>query len=129
MKTEAHLFAGVAAFFLVSDAAYIWWSREPAGGAALTVAFLMASVIAFFCTVTYRRKGRRPEDLRDARIHQRAGVVDFFPPHSGYPPLTAVGATLLMLGIVYGLWLFIIGAGIAMTGILGMTLQFVDAED
>ncbi|GHF07257.1 MULTISPECIES: aa3-type cytochrome oxidase subunit IV [Streptomyces] len=130
MKTEAFLFSGVAAFFLVTDVAYIWWSgKEPAGGAALTVSFLMASVIAFFCAMNHRRKGRRPEDRPDSEIHERAGVVDFFPPQSGYPPLTALGATLLMLGIVFGLWLFIAGAGITMAGIIGMALQFVDAGD
>ncbi|MDQ0752393.1 hypothetical protein QF034_006624 [Streptomyces africanus] len=86
MKSEAYLFAGVAAFFLVTDAAYIWFAREPAGIAALTVSFGMAAVIAFFCTVNYRRKGERPEDRPDSEIRERSGPLDFFPPHSGYPP-------------------------------------------
>ncbi|GGP33379.1 aa3-type cytochrome oxidase subunit IV [Streptomyces abikoensis] len=129
MKTEACLFAGVAVFFLLTDAVYMWFSREPAGSAALTVCFLMASVIAFFCAVNHRRRGGRPEDRGDGRIHERAGALDFFPPHSGYPPLTALGAALLVLGIVYGLWLFIMGAAVTVAGILGMVFQFLNADD
>ena len=34
MKAESYLFTGVAGFFLVVDAIYAWWSREPAGIAA-----------------------------------------------------------------------------------------------
>ncbi|MFI9722177.1 cytochrome c oxidase subunit 4 [Streptomyces sp. NPDC052396] len=128
MKLEAILFAGVAGFFLITDVSYIWVAREPAGGAALTVSFVMSSVIAFFCAVNYRRKGRRPEDVGDAEIRERAGLLGFFPPHSGYPPVTAAGAALMSLGIVYGLWLFIIGCGIMLAGVFGMVFQFPDVE-
>lgn len=128
MKTEAYLFAGMAAFFLVTDAVYIWLAREPAGGAALTVSFGMSSVIAFFCAVNHRRKGGRPEDRPQAEIRERSGPIDFFPPHSPYPALTALGMALMGLGVVYGLWLFLVGCGPAAGGIFGMVFQFVDVE-
>ncbi|WP_037673977.1 cytochrome c oxidase subunit 4 [Streptomyces griseus] len=129
MKSEAYLFAGVAMFFLVTDAVYIWFAREPAGIAALTVSFGMSAVIAFFCAVNYRRKGKRPEDRPDAEIHERSGPLDFFPPHSGYPPMTGFGVGLMAVGVVYGLWLFLIGFGATMAGILGMTFQFAGRAD
>ncbi|MEU9620628.1 cytochrome c oxidase subunit 4 [Streptomyces sp. NPDC088251] len=129
MKSEAYLFAGVALFFLLTDAAYIVFAREPVGGTALTVSFVMSAVISFFCAMNYRRKGERPEDRRDSQIQERTGVLDFFPPHSFFPALTAAGMALLSLGIVYGLWLFLIGLGIALAGVFGMTFQFAGRDD
>ncbi|MCA6095973.1 cytochrome c oxidase subunit 4 [Streptomyces sp. SCA3-4] len=129
MKTEAWLFGGVAGFFLVTDAGYAWWSgREPAGTAALTVSFLMASVVSFFFTVNYRRRGPRPEDREDSAIADRAGPLDFFPPHSAYPVLTALGVALLAVGVVYGLWLFVVAVGILGAGVAGMVFEFVDRD-
>jgi hypothetical protein len=129
MKTEAYLFAGVAGFFLVTDIIYIVFAHEPAGIAAFTVSFLMSSVISFFFTMNYQRKGRRPEDRQDAQVQDRAGVLDFFPPHSGYPPMTGLGIALLGVGIVYGLWLFIIAFGITMAGVAGMVFEFVGRDE
>ncbi|MGW3497659.1 aa3-type cytochrome oxidase subunit IV [Streptomyces sp. NPDC001020] len=128
MKSEAYLFAGVALFFLLTDAAYIWFAREPAGIAALTVSFGMSSVIAFFCLVNYRRRGQRPEDRPEADIRERSGTVDFFAPHSGYPVLTALGAAVIAVGIVYGVWIILIGFGLLWPGIFGLVFQFGDRE-
>ncbi|AEW99443.1 aa3-type cytochrome oxidase subunit IV [Streptantibioticus cattleyicolor] len=129
MKHEAYLFAGVAAFFLLTDAAYIWFARELAGIAALTVSFVMASIISFFFTMNYRRKGERPEDHGDSVVQDRSGLIDFFPPHSGYPPMAALGVALMGIGIVYGLWLFLIAFGIMITGVAGMVFQFAGRDD
>ncbi|MFG2563263.1 cytochrome c oxidase subunit 4 [Streptomyces sp. NPDC048496] len=128
MKTEAILFAGVAGFFLVTDVLYAVWSRDPAGTAALTVSFLMAWLVTFFFATNYRRKGLRPEDRRDGQIHERSGPVDFFPPHSIGPPLTAAGTALLVLGVVFGLWLFLIGLGVVLAGVFGMVFQYVRTQ-
>ncbi|MET7622521.1 cytochrome c oxidase subunit 4 [Streptomyces sp. NPDC005408] len=125
MRTESILFAGVAAFFLVTDVLYAVWSQDPAGTAALTVAFLMALLVAFFFGANYRRRGLRPEDRREGEVHERAGLVDFFPPHSGWPVLTACGAAGLALGVVFGLWLLLIGLGVILAGVCGMAFQFV----
>lgn len=124
MKSEACLFAGVAVFFLVTDVAYIWFAREPAGIAALSVSFLMASVIAFFSFINYRRKGLRPEDRPGSEIRERTGRVDFFPSHSRHPVVTAVGATVVANGIVYGIWLILMGLGILAVGLFGMVFQY-----
>ncbi|MET9417353.1 cytochrome c oxidase subunit 4 [Streptomyces klenkii] len=129
MKTEAVLFAGVAGFFLAAGAVYVWLSgREPAGSAALAVSFVMASLMAFFFAVNYRRRGARPEDDEKAVIADRAGPLDFFPPRSAYPALTALGAAVTALGIVFGLWLFIIGFGVLAAGVGGMAFQYVQRE-
>ncbi|MBA4863141.1 cytochrome c oxidase subunit 4 [Streptomyces sp. PSKA54] len=124
MKTEAWLFAGVAGFFLVTGVGYAWFSQEPAGTAALTVCFLMAGLIALFFTRKYRIGGYRPEDRKSGEVAERVGALDFFPPRSAYPPVTALGAAVAALGIVYGLWLFVIGLGILGAGVIGMVFEY-----
>jgi hypothetical protein len=126
MKTEAYLFGGVAGFFLVTGVWYGWWSGpEPAGTSALAVAFLMSLIICFFFTRTYRTHGSRPEDNRQGEIADRAGPVDFFPARSVYPTVTGLGAAVTALGIVFGLWLFLIGFGILCAGVGGLVFQYV----
>ncbi|MFF9076543.1 cytochrome c oxidase subunit 4 [Streptomyces sp. NPDC014735] len=129
MRPEARLFAGVALFFLFTGAAYIWFAREPAGATALTVSFLMSALVSFFCWANHRRRGARPEDRPDSDIQERSGLVDFFPPHSAYPVTVAVGMVLMALGVVYALFLFLIGLAVTLCGVFGMTFQFADRED
>ncbi len=125
MKIEAFLFGGVALFFAVTAVGYGWWSdREPAGTAALTVAFIMSTLVTFFLFIQYRRRGTRPEDHKDSEVHQRSGPLDFFPPSSIYPSLTAVGFAIAALGVIYGLWVFLIGIGLLAAGVFGFIFQF-----
>lgn len=127
MKHEAYMFAGVAVFFLLTDALHLVRART-AGTAALTVAFCMSSVISFFFLINYRRKGTRPEDRQDSDIRERSGVVDFFPPSSGYPVVTALGAAVIAVGIVYGVWVVLLGFGLLWPGVFGLVFQFGNRE-
>ncbi|MEU3663433.1 cytochrome c oxidase subunit 4 [Streptomyces sp. NPDC032940] len=124
MRTEARLFTGVAAFFAATAVLYGWWSAEPAGTAALTVAFLMASLVAFFFRVQHRKRGPRPQDRDDAEVADSAGPLDFFPPHSPWPVTIALGAVVLALGVVYGLWLALIGFGVLAFTVFGFVFQY-----
>ncbi|MEV5595423.1 cytochrome c oxidase subunit 4 [Streptomyces sp. NPDC052496] len=124
MKAEAFLFAGVAGFFFVTGLGYALWSREPAGTAALAVSFLMASLVCAFCTVNHRRRGARPEDRKEAEVRERSGGLGFFPPRSGRPPLAGLAVALTALGVVFGLWLFLIGVGLLVAAVAGMALEF-----
>lgn len=125
MKVEAFLFGGVAVFFAVTAGLYGWWSGEPAGTAALVIAFLMGAVVSFFCAVQYRRKGRRPQDRRDAEVADASGPLEFFPPNSPWPLVTALGFAIASTGVVFGLWLFLMGVGVLARGVLGMVFQYV----
>lgn len=129
MRTESRLFAGVALFFAVTAAGYWWRSREPAGTAALGIAFLMAALVAFFLHVQYRRRGLRAQDRPDAEIIDTAGPLEFFSPHSPWPIVVALGAVLLALGVVFGLWLVLLGFGVLGLGVFGMVFQYADRPD
>ncbi|MDR3082991.1 MAG: cytochrome c oxidase subunit 4 [Streptomyces sp.] len=129
MKIEALLFGGVALFFAGSAALYGVWSGDPSGMAVLIVAFGMAAVISFFCTVQYRRRGRRPQDRMDAEVVDGAGPLEFFPARSPWPVVTALGFAVAALGVVYGLWLFLIGVGVLARGIFGLVFQYATRQD
>ncbi|MFF6984477.1 cytochrome c oxidase subunit 4 [Streptomyces sp. NPDC008343] len=124
MRTESRLFIGVAGFFLVTAVGYGWRSEEPAGTAVLVIAFLMAGLVAFFLHTQYRRRGLRAQDRPDAEVADTAGPVDFFPPNSPWPITTALGSVLVALGVVYGLWLFLLGLGVLGHGVFGMVFQY-----
>lgn len=129
MKVEALLFAGVAVFFGGTAVLYGLWSNDPAGTAALVVAFAMAALVSFFCAVQYRRKGRRPQDRTDAEVADGAGPVEFFPDQSPWPVVTALGFAVAATGVVYGLWLFLIGVGVLARGVAGFVFQYARRGD
>lgn len=129
MRTETWLFTGVAAFFLGTGLWYGIWSHEPAGTAVLTVAFLMSSLIAAFFAWTGNERGTRPEDRRDGAVAERSGPLDFFPARSSYPPVVGAGAALAALGIVFGVWLFLLALGVLLAGVLGLVFQYVHRAD
>ncbi|MCC3655566.1 cytochrome c oxidase subunit 4 [Streptomyces sp. S07_1.15] len=127
MRAEALVFTGVAAFFGVVTTVYvIWGSVEPAGTAVLLISFLMASLVSLFLWIQYRQRGTRPQDRRRAAVHESAGPLAFFSPRSYYPVLTAAGAALLGVGVVYGLWLFLVGVGVLIPGVAGFVFQHND---
>jgi hypothetical protein len=134
MKVEALLFGGVAVFFGAVAALYGVWSRaDPAGTAALIVAFGMAALVSFFCATNYVRRGPRPQDRTEAEVADSAGPLEFFPPHSPWPIVTALGSAVAATGVVFGLWLFLIGFGVLARGVAGLVFQYVnrgvDQED
>ncbi|WP_037577150.1 aa3-type cytochrome oxidase subunit IV [Phaeacidiphilus oryzae] len=125
MRTEARLFAVVAIFFAVAGGIYDAFAKEPAGKAALALCFLMSALISFFFYMQHRRLGGgRAQDRPDAEVTETAGPLEFFPPHSVYPVLAAAGFALLCLGVVLGLWLFLIGLGVVVAGVLGFVFQY-----
>ncbi|NUP16442.1 MAG: cytochrome c oxidase subunit 4 [Streptomyces sp.] len=128
MRTESRLFIGVAAFFLVTAVGYGYSSEEPTGTAVLVIAFLMAALVAFFLHVQYRRRGLRAQDREDAEVADTAGPLDFFPPHSPWPITIAAGSVLVALGVVFGLWLFLLGLGVLGHGVFGMVFQYADRD-
>ncbi|MEU9989245.1 cytochrome c oxidase subunit 4 [Streptomyces sp. NPDC048045] len=124
MRTEAMLFGGVAVFFGGSAALYGVWSGDETGTTALVVASGMAALVAFFCLIQYRRRGVRAQDRTDAEVADGAGPVAFFPDESVWPVVTALGFAVTATGVVFGLWLFLIGLGVLARGVFGLVFQY-----
>ena len=109
MKVEGLLFAFFAVFFLVVTVVYWLLSGEWTGTVCLALTMLLAFMIGYYLLAVARRMELRPEDRPEALISEGSGEVGFFPPHSWMPIALAVGFGLTALGVVFGLFLFIIG--------------------
>lgn len=118
------LFGGVAVFFGGSAALYGVWSQDATGTVALVVACAMAALVAFFCLIQYVRRGTRAQDRADAEVADAAGPVAFFPDESPWPIVVALGFAVTATGVVFGLWLFLIGLGVLARGVYGMVFQY-----
>ena len=66
----------------------------------------------------------RPEDRLDAEVDEGSGEIGFFSPHSWWPLFLAAGASIVPLGVVFGMWLLIIGAILSLVAISGFVLEY-----
>ena len=85
MKIEGWLFGSMAIFFAIVTPIYWFLSEDPTGTAALTLTFFLCPLIAYYLIFTGRRLPERPEDRKDAEVHEGAGELGFFSPHSVWP--------------------------------------------
>jgi Cytochrome c oxidase subunit IV len=128
VKSEAYLFIVLAIFFAIITPIYWFVSHDPTGTTALALSFGLAFLLSFYLLFTARRMDPRPEDRKDGEIEDAAGVYGFFSPHSWWPLATASAAALVFLGLVFGWWLFIIGAVYLVVSVLGMVFEYYRGE-
>ena len=124
MKVEGALFAFFAAFFLVVTVVYWLLSGEWTGTVCLALTMLLAFMIGFYLLAVARRIDLRPEDRPEALISEGSGEVGFFPPHSWMPISLAAGFGLTALGVVFGLFLFVIGFVAVTAAAFGFLFEF-----
>ena len=124
MKVEGLLFSGLAAFLGVVTVVYGVLSKEWAGTTMLALSGGLALIIGYYLLFTARRMDARPEDRPDAEISEGSGEVGFFPPHSWMPISLAVGFGLTALGVVFGLFLFVIGFVAVTAAAFGFLFEF-----
>ena len=108
MKVEGWLFGFLAVFVLVITPIYWFLSSDPTGTAALTLLFFLCALIAYYLIFTGRRLPERPEDRKEAEVHEGAGEIGFFSPHSVWPLFLGLAVALAVTGVAVGWWLFVI---------------------
>jgi hypothetical protein len=128
VKVEGWLFAAGVFFFGLSAAIYWFVSEEPVGTVALSFTAGLAFLVGYYLLFTARRIDPRPEDSFDAEIADGAGELGFYSPHSWWPLPVAFFAAVTFLGIVFGWWLFIIGAIGAMLSVIGLVFEYYRGE-
>jgi hypothetical protein len=129
MKVEGWLFAAGFFFFGLSAVIYgILSDGEAVGTVALAFTAGLAFLVGYYLLFTARRIDRRPEDTVDAEIADGAGELGFYSPHSWWPLAVATGAALAFLGIVFGWWLFIIGAIGGGLAVIGLVFEYYRGE-
>jgi hypothetical protein len=128
MKVEGWLFAAGCFFFGL--ASFVYWALggEPVGIVALAFTAGLAFLVGYYLLFTARRIDRRPEDDVEGEIADGAGELGFYSPHSWWPLALGSCAALAFLGIVFGWWLFIIGAIGGALSVIGLVFEYFRGE-
>lgn len=128
MKVEGWLFAAGFIFFSISAVIYGLLAEEPVGTVALAFTAGLAFLIGYYLLFTARRIDPRPEDSLTAEIDEGAGELGFYSPHSWWPLPVAFFAAVSFVGIVFGWWLFIIGAIGGGLSVIGLVFEYYRGE-
>ncbi len=128
MKVEAWVFGALALFFVVVTPTYWYLSYDPTGTSALVMATLLSALVTFYLGFHAGRMNPRPEDVQEAEIVDGAGELGFFPPYSWWPLWCALCLALCVLGVVFGWWLFVIGAGLGAMALCGFIFEYYRGE-
>ena len=84
----------------------------------------LVGMISFYLALVSRRIDTRPEDDPTAEIEQGAGELGVFPPWSWWPLIVAGGTAIGFLSLALGWWLMLIGATVAVIGLVGWIFEF-----
>jgi len=133
MTDEAAVLLRVSLFGFVSGAVYWFVSYEPLGTIALLLLGAGPGFAGLILVQAHRRQGGAAESRGDA-LRRLAGIPPPDPPGPedlrdddlGVLPLptiwpfaTSLGLAILLTGLIYGLWLIVLGGGIAAYGTWG----------
>jgi hypothetical protein len=111
-------------FLGVIGAIYWLTSYESTGTTLLVVGSLAYLLLGGYLVVRRRAmRGPRPEDRRDASPADALGDVGYFPAASVWPAALGLGAVLLALGLVFGLWFLVIGAIVVVGAAIGYAVE------
>jgi hypothetical protein len=124
MRAEGILFSILAVFLAGSTLVYWYTSHDPTGTTALALSAGLGTLIGYYALFLSRRMGPRPSDRGDAEIEEGAGEIGFFSPHSWWPLVAAAASATVMLGLIFGWWLFVMGAIAQIVGVVGILFQY-----
>lgn len=128
MRLEGIIFAILVVFFIIVTPIYWYLSEDPTGTTALVLTFGLSALIAFYLLYTSRRVYPRPEDRLDGEIEEMAGEYGFFSPHSWWPLACAASGAVVVLGLVFAWWLFIIGVALGAMAVVGLVFEYYRGE-
>ena len=124
MKAELWTFVVCMVFFGIVAPIYWVLTGDPTGSVALVMTTLLCALVSFYLAVVARQIPARPEDLSDAEIIDGTGELGFFPAASWWPLYCGMAASLVVLGVVFGWWLFLIGIVFGAVTIVGLVFEF-----
>ncbi len=124
MKFERNVFLALMVFFLIVAPTYWFVSREIVGAVVLALTAVLFILVVGYLVVIGRKIDVRPEDDPNGEIHQGAGELGFFPPHSIWPFWVALSLAVFCVGPVFGWWISILAFGMGMWAVAGWAFEF-----
>jgi hypothetical protein len=137
MHIEARLFEILTAFFVLAAIGYgaltgifQYGGIEWAGTTALVLTAGLSLIIGTFFRFVARRLDTRPEDYEDAEVSDGAGELGFFSPHSWWPVLIALSASVTAVGVALWLpWLIVGGVVFVLSSVAGLVFEYYLAAE
>lgn len=132
MHIESRLFEILTAFFVLATVVYgvlthlfAYGGIEWAGTTALALSAGLSLIVGTFFRFVARRLDTRPEDYEDAEISDGAGELGFFSPHSWWPVLIALSASVTAVGAALWLpWLLVAGVAMVLASVAGLVFEY-----
>ncbi|GAB3252590.1 cytochrome c oxidase subunit 4 [Alteromonas gracilis] len=128
MKVESWVFASCAIFLVFVTPLYWFMSEDWTGTTALVMTFFLTAMVTFYLSFHARRMDPRPEDRSDGDIADGAGELGFFPPYSWWPLWCSLCLVVVVLGVVFGWWLFVIGMFLGSIALSGWVFEYYRGE-
>lgn len=128
MRIEGLLFAMGFVFYAVVAAIYWYLSRDEIGTTALALTGALAFLIAFYTLYTSKRVYPRPEDRLTAEIDEADPEYGFFSPHSWWPLVVAFSTMLIVFGLIFAVWLIVLGISVLIVGLVGWLFEYYRGE-
>ena len=129
MRTNGFMFALFGLFSFVTDVIYWFASKDPTGTACLGISGGLGAMIAGYLIFTDRRIGAMPQDRPDAEISDGAGELGNYVPASWWPILIAFSVALLLVGLIFAMWLALIGGLTLITGVSGLIFENILTDE
>ncbi len=128
MRIEGGLFGLGFVFYTLLAGVYWYFSRDEIGTTALALTGGMAFLVSFYALYTSKRVYPRPEDRLDAEIDEADPEYGFYSPHSWWPLAVAVATVIVVLGLIFAVWLIVLGVAALVLGLVGLLFEYYRGE-
>ena len=128
MKVEGVLFGLGFIFYAFLAEIYWYFSRDEVGTTALALTGALAFLISFYALYTSKRVYPRPEDRLDAQVDEADPEYGFYSPHSWWPLAVGVSVLALVFGLIFAVWLIVLGVAALMFAVIGWLFEYYRGE-
>jgi 4-hydroxybenzoate polyprenyltransferase len=128
VRIEGGLFGLGFVFYTLLAGVYWYFSRDEIGTTALALTGGMAFLVSFYALYTSKRVYPRPEDRLDAEIDEADPEYGFYSPHSWWPLAVALATVAVVLGLIFAVWLIVLGVAALVMGLVGLLFEYYRGE-
>ena len=128
MRIEGALFGMGFIFYAFLAGIYWYFSRDEVGTTALALTGALAFLISFYALYTSKRVYPRPEDRLEAEVDEADPEYGFDSPHSWWPLAVGVSVLALVFGLIFAVWLIVLGAAALMFAVIGWLFEYYRGE-
>ncbi len=115
-------------FYAFIAGIYWYFSRDEVGTTALALTGALAFLISFYALYTSKRVYPRPEDRLDAQVDEADPEYGFYSPHSWWPLAVGVSVLALVFGLIFAVWLIVLGVAALMFAVIGWLFEYYRGE-